>query len=345
MFPIQPQLTPTFSSSHAFSNALIYLHPSSPSSPSPQSQQQSMSNNASNNIQNKIALLPPGWIKNATNNAPYPASAVSCASPGGSLITFAIVNLLTLLGAFILGRATVRSRLSCGLLPKPETDGSTLPHPKSFLRLAVFIPAIIMIILELMSAAVGAYLAYSSGSVALHALIIMALARPRGTWVTIVVCYIVSKILTKLGIIENRVMWMGNYQSSHFTMIATEVVLEVIGIIPTIYLLRTVADPTIRVTIEGPEGYTRVMYIGAIVYVIGLSISAALLTTAIFQWVWGRLEFERRPSVAGSLLEMRLNTVKMRRRMILWSTFAFGWIPALGSWMIWTGFVYVARDL
>lgn len=294
----------------------------------------------------EIALLPKGWVNKDRLSQPVdPASSTSCASPGTSLATFAIVNLLTLLGAFVLGRATVRYRLSCGLLPKHDPEDASLPKPRSFLRMIVFIPAFIMIVLELMSSCVGAYLAYSSGVLTLQSLVVMALARPRGTWVTVAACFIVGNVLKRFGIIKRKRMWMRNYQSSHFTMVATEVVLEVIGIIPTVYLLSTVADSDRRRAMVAPDLYTRVLYIGAVVYVVGIAFSTSLLATAIGLWVWRCLEVDLSVVEGEELQAQRLDVVKRRRRWIIVSMFAFGWIPALGSWMIWTGFVHVAKDL
>lgn len=301
---------------------------------------------SSRNLTLEIALLPKGWVnKERLSELLDPTYSISCATPETSLITFALVNLLTLLGAFILGRATVRYRLSCGLLPKHDPEDDSLPEPRSFLRMVVFIPALIMIALELMSSCVGAYLAYSSRVLTLHALVVMALARPRGTWITIVVCYVVGNILKRIGVIKRKRMWMRNYQSSHFTMLATEVILEVVGVIPTVYLLSTVADSGRRRAMAAPDLYTRVLYIGAVVYVVGIVISTSLLVTAIVLWVWRRLEVDVSAVEDEGLRKRRLDAVKSRRRWIIVSMFAFGWIPALGSWMIWTGFVHVARDL
>lgn len=294
----------------------------------------------------EIALLPKGWVNKDRLSQPVdPAFSTPCASPGTSLLTFALVNLLTLLGAFVLGRATVRYHLSCGLLPKHDPEDASLPKPRSFLRMIVFIPALIMIVLELMSSCVGAYLAYSSGVLTLQSLVVMALARPRGTWVTVAACFVVGNVLKRFGIIKRKRMWMRNYQSSHFTMLATEVVLEVIGIIPTVYLLSTIVDSGRRRAIAAPDAYTRVLYIGAVIYVIGIAFSTSLLATAMVLWVWRCLEVDFSVAEGEELQAQRLDVVKRRRRWIIVSMFAFGWIPALGSWMIWTGFVHVAKDL
>lgn len=305
-----------------------------------------MSSLADGDLTIQIALLPKGWVnKDRLSDPADPTYSMSCATPGTSLITFALVNLLTLLGAFVLGRATVRYRLSCGIFPKHDPEDDSLPEPRSFLRMVVFVPALIMIALELMSSCVGAYLAYSSGALTLHSLVVMALARPRGTWITIVVCFVVGNILKSAGLIKRKRMWMRNYQSSHFTMLATEVVLEVIGVIPTVYLLSTVVDSGRRRAMAASDVYTRVLYIGAIVYVVGIAFSTSLLATAMVLWVWRRLEVDLSAVDDEELRKRRLGVVKRRRRWIIVSMFAFGWIPALGSWMIWTGFVHVAKDL
>lgn len=128
-------------------------------------------------------------------------------------------------------------------------------------------------------------------------------------------------------------------------MLATEVVLEIIGVIPTVYLLSTVVDSGRRRAMAAPDVYTRVLYIGAIVYVVGIAFSTSLLATAMVLWVWRRLEVDLSAVDDEELRKRRLGVVKRRRRWIIVSMFAFGWIPALGSWMIWTGFVHVAKDL
>lgn len=310
-----------------------------------------MSHEVEQDIERQISLLPSGWVNldRLVGNTSSPVDSIystACTSPGGSLITFAIVNVLTLLSAFILGRASVQYRLSCGLLPKPDIVKGTLPDPKSFLRVNKFIPAIVMICLDLVSSVVGAFLVSSSGVLTLPALIMMALARPRGTWITIIVSFGVANVLKRLGVIKERKMWMRHYQSSHFTMIVTEIVLEIIGIAPTVHLFATIVDPGRDGSVRGPGKYPRIMYIGAIVYVIGISISTTLLVTAITLWMWKHLGTDDEPPIEEIQIQLlRLKTVKRRRRLILWSMFAFGWIPALGSWMIWTGFVHVAKDL
>lgn len=326
------------------STTCTHHHQLSPTkTPSPRSPMSSLTDH---DLTLEIALLPKGWVNKDRLGQPVnPAFSTPCASPGTSLVTFALVNLLTLLGAFVLGRATVRYRLSCGLLPKHDPEDTSLPKPRSFLRMAVFIPALIMIFLELMSSCVGAYLAYSSGVLTLQSLVVMALARPRGTWVTIAACFVVGNVLKRFGIIKKKRMWMRNYQSSHFTMVATEVVLEVIGIIPTVYLLSTVADSGRRRAMVAPDVYTRVLYIGAVIYVIGIAFSTSLLATAVGLWIWRCLEVDLSVVEGEELQAQRLDVVKRRRRWIIVSMFAFGWIPALGSWMIWTGFVHVAKDL
>lgn len=128
-------------------------------------------------------------------------------------------------------------------------------------------------------------------------------------------------------------------------MLATEVVLEVIGIIPTVYLLSAVVDSGHRRAMGAPDMYTRILYIGAIIYVVGIVFSTSLLATAMVLWVWRRLEVDLEVVEDEELRARRLGVVKRRRMWIIVSMFAFGWIPALGSWMIWTGFVHVAKDL
>lgn len=307
-----------------------------------------MSSQPGEGAQRPLVVLPTGWINiNAQNNTIHTlagSDAISCASPGASLTTFAIVNLLTLFGAFILGRATFRSRFLPRWLSEPWKNdrNDSIPQPESFLRPRVFIPALIMIILELISTVVGAYLAYNTGLLGLHAVILMSLARPRGTWITIVVSWCFARVMKKLGVIKDRKMWMGNYQSSHFTMIASEIVLEVIGVIPTIYLLGTVAGVGRGETTRASDPYTRLMYTGAFVYINGIAISTSIFGIAVYLWV--RKRFNKQHTGNGNNMEARLKTVKRRRRLIMICLFTFGWIPALGSWMIWTGFVHAAKD-
>lgn len=315
--------------------------------------------------QRAITFLPDGWVSSTYNP---PTSALVCATPRDTLISFAVVNVLTLIGAFVLGHASIRYRLTCGLLKKPKN----LPHrnPRVFLKPQFLLPAVAMLVLEITSAVVGAVLAHRTGSLTLQSLIMMALARPRGTWVTVVVHFALGIAMKRCGVIEHSA-WMENYYSALFSMIVTEIVLEIIGIAPTIYLLGAARSGGLWSSALG-EAHgrdVRILYVGAVVYVIGISVSLGITLSTIGAWVYSQRvssregapgpdkEIEKEPATAKELAAptstkathrasySQEDTLGRKRQWFLWAMFSFGWISALGSWMIWAGFASLAQDM
>ncbi|KAL7269316.1 hypothetical protein RUND412_008025 [Rhizina undulata] len=339
----------------------------------------------------RLPRLPLGWVQwpnssaRSESSSPYPY----CATTGEHSITFAVVTLVTSLGALALAHTDIVGKL-LRLFRLGSSRRKSVTSMTSALESTEIFQLGFAVITEIVSTVIGAEISMQKldkgqqPTIKLGPRIIMLLARPRGTWFTLVFFVVIGKVnewlkkrkrnppsqrqysseradrLTNAEPMK-QASWIQNYKESLWVLAVGEILLEAIGVVPSIIFLnlgrkqtQEIVDDDIPAAwttqIERLDEFNRILIAGAAIYVVGhvvVIVDFMALVYCIRKYRRQRLGNQIamhnyrltendpgtesvRPAIIGLLLR--------------WGLF-LGWIASAGSWMLWVGFLEVAGDL